>query len=103
MSEQPRPVPEQTQPTVVTSERRREQLSRAVQSQVVAGWQVQSQGEFEVVLVKGRRPNHVLHLILTLVTFGFWVIVWIILALSVHQYRSIISVDEFGNVRNQQV
>lgn len=53
--------------------------------------------------MNGKRPNHVLHLILTLVTFGFWVIVWIILAVTLHESRHIISVDEFGNVRNQGV
>ena len=30
----------------------------------------------------GSRPNHVLHLILTIITFGWWAIVWIILALK---------------------
>jgi len=29
----------------------------------------------------GSRPNHVLHLILTILTGGLWLIVWIILAL----------------------
>lgn len=94
---------QQIQPVIVTPERRRERLSQTVQSEVVAGWRVQSQGEFEVVLVKGKRPNHVLHLILTLVTFGLWLIIWIILAISMRESRNIISVDEFGNVRNQHV
>lgn len=101
--QQPDPVSQQIQPVIVTPERRRERLSQTVQSEVVAGWRVQSQGEFEVVLVKGKRPNHVLHLILTLVTFGLWLIIWIILAISMRESRNIISVDEFGNVRNQHV
>ena len=34
------------------------------------GYRIESQTDFQVVLVKGKRPNHVLHLILTIVTFG---------------------------------
>jgi hypothetical protein len=29
-----------------------------------------------------QRTNHILHLILTLVTFGFWIIVWFFIAMS---------------------
>jgi hypothetical protein len=39
---------------------------------------------------KGRRPNHVLHLILTLVTFGLWAIVWLVLALAMGEKRRLI-------------
>ena len=31
----------------------------------------------ERILVRRRAPNHILHLLLTLVTLGFWVIVWL--------------------------
>lgn len=103
MTAHPFPAGHDSQPAVVTTERRREQLSRAVQAEVVAGWKVQSQGEFEVVLVRGGRPNHVLHAILTFFTIGLWALVWILLALTMRESRRIVSVDEFGNVRNQQV
>ena len=35
-------------------------------------WRVESQLAYEAVLVRGRKTNHVLHLALTLLTFGFW-------------------------------
>jgi hypothetical protein len=31
-------------------------------------------------------PNHVMHLLLTLLTMGFWLIVWILVALSSEPY-----------------
>ena len=35
-----------------------------------------------MVLAEKQTPNHVLHLILIIVTLGFWIIVWIILILG---------------------
>lgn len=33
------------------------------------------------IVVANKGPNHVLHLLLTLVTFGFWFPVWVVLIL----------------------
>ena len=42
----------------------------------------------ERVYAVGQKPNHVLHLILTLVTAGLWGIVWILLAAgTIGNYR----------------
>jgi hypothetical protein len=43
--------------------------------------------------------NHVLHLLLSIITFGFWIFVWILLTIgktkaSSHTAR----IDEFGNI-----
>jgi len=38
-----------------------------------------------VVLTYGRRPNHVLNLLLTLLTFGLGIIVWALLTFGVHR------------------
>ena len=34
------------------------------------------------VLVRGATPNHILHLLLTLVTCGLWLIVWVLLSIA---------------------
>ena len=65
------------------------------------GWGVQSQTDFQAVLVKGSKPNHVLHLVLTLLTVGLWAIVWIALALIGSKKHRVIQVDEYGNVNVQ--
>jgi hypothetical protein len=83
-------------------EQRKELLARAVANQVRQGWRVESQTDYQSVLVTGSRPNHVLHLILTLVTFGLWAIVWIALALLGGEKRMVIDIDEYGNTNIQK-
>ena len=39
------------------------------------------------VLIRAQTPNHVLHLLLTIVTCGFWIIVWIILTISGNKWH----------------
>lgn len=44
------------------------------------GWRIESRTAYTAVLVKGQRVNHILHLLLSLVTVGLWIPVWIFLA-----------------------
>ncbi|MBB3041971.1 hypothetical protein FHU40_001772 [Nocardioides soli] len=50
------------------------------------------------MLVDGKPVNHVLHLILTLVTCFAWAIVWLILVGVGGEKRYSLSVDAYGNV-----
>ena len=84
-----------------TSEQRKDALATAVANSVREGWNVQSQTDYQAVLVKGSKPNHVLHLILTLVTLGLWAIVWIALAFIQKVHHRVIAVDEYGTVNVQ--
>jgi hypothetical protein len=59
---------------------------------------VEHQGDHKAVLVSGSKPNHLLHLILTVLTFGLWAIVWIIVAISGGEKRNTVAVDEYGGV-----
>jgi hypothetical protein len=47
--------------------------------------------------------NHILHLILTLVTCGVWAIVWIVLAFVGGERRIALNVDDYGNVLRQEM
>jgi hypothetical protein len=38
--------------------------------------------EVAVMLTKKKKTSHILHLLLSVITFGFWIIAWIIVALS---------------------
>lgn len=49
---------------------------------VAAGWRVEMMGRQSATLVSGQPCNHLLHLILTLVTCGFWAIAWVLFAVS---------------------
>ena len=85
------------------SEERRELLARTVATQVASGARVESQSDHQAVVVKGKPVNHVLHLILSIVTFGVWAIVWIALAIFGGEKRSMVTVDEYGNAAVQKV
>ena len=38
-------------------------------------------------LAVGRAPNHLLHFFLSLFTFGLWLVVWIVVSVTVENYR----------------
>jgi len=52
----------------------------------------------QVVLEYKAKPNHVLHLILSIVTFGLWLPIWLIVAITSKDKHETIAVDEYGVV-----
>ena len=80
-----------------TSEERRELLARQITSLITQGRRVESQSDFQAVLVQGHRVNHVLHLIMTLITLGVWAIVWLAIVFLGGEKREVVQVDEWGN------
>ena len=44
--------------------------------------------EAALLLSKKRKTNHILHLLLTIITGGLWVIVWILVAISNSSHNS---------------
>lgn len=79
----------------------REKIAKAVHSEVVAGGRVESHSDYNAVVVHGKKPNHVLHLILTIFTCFIWSPVWIILALVQKERRVMLSLDPYGNLVRQ--
>ena len=67
-------------------------LDNAVANYVKWGWRVESRTDQQAVIVKGHRPNHILHLILTIVTLGVWAIVWIAVVVFGGEKRKTITV-----------
>ena len=55
------------------------QVAGSVQAFVNEGWTVVHVGPAAVTLERGRPVNHVLHLLLTLATCGFWALPWLII------------------------
>lgn len=77
-----------------------ETLAERIAKLARSGWRVESQAETSAVLVKGKRPNHVLHLLLTIFTAGLWgLFVWLPLSIFKHESRMVLRVDEMGQVR----
>lgn len=82
----------------VSAEERHARFERLLQRELAAKpWRVESRSEYEAALVRGKRTNHVLHLILTIVTGGAWGIVWIGIAVFGGEKRETVAVDEYGN------
>lgn len=88
---------------VKSADERKMLLARALQTQIAQGARIESQSDFQAVVIKGKHVNHILHLILTLVTFFMWGIVWLALVITGGEKRSIVAVDEYGNVSVQKV
>lgn len=86
-----------------TAEVRKELLAKAIQTQVVSGSRIESQSDFQAILIKGHRVNHALHAIVGLFTLGTWWLVWLILVIAGGEKRHIVSVDEYGNTLVQKV
>ncbi|MGW1532136.1 DUF4234 domain-containing protein [Streptomyces aureus] len=81
----------------------RRNLANAITSEVAAGFRVESQTDAQAVLVKGTGVNHMLQLVLSLVTCGAWAIVWAIMYFVAKPKRLILTLDEFGNVLRQEI
>lgn len=84
------------------SEERKAALARAVANEVRSGWHVQSQTDYQAVLVKGKRTSHGLHVFLTLITLGFWIPVWAVVWYMNRDQHRVIDVDPYGNVNVQK-
>lgn len=90
----------QDQPNSIPLGRRERQeiLNREINRLVLAGCRIESSSDFAFVLTKGRRLNHLLHLILTILTFGIWGLAWIYMGIFGGIKRGEVRVDEFGNL-----
>lgn len=78
--------------TAMSEQIRKTELDHKVRAAVSRGWHVESQSEYQAVLVKGKRPNHILHLLLSIFTLGLWIPVWVFLAVVKHERHEVISV-----------
>lgn len=83
---------------------RKSRLALAVQKEVLAGGRVETQGDYNAVVRFGKGTNHVLHLILSVITVGVWLPVWALLVIvhTIGKSTVVLSVDEFGNLLRQK-
>jgi hypothetical protein len=89
--------------TEKSPEERKALLANTLQGQVAGGARIESQGDFQAVVVSGHRVNHLLHFFVGLFTLGFWWIVGFFIAIFGGEKRRMINVDQFGNVFVQKV
>lgn len=84
-------------------EERRALLAQQLQQAATRGLRVESQTDFQAVLVEGQPINHTLHAILTIFTCLIWGIVWAVIAATGGEKRHQLIVDDFGNVHWQSL
>lgn len=61
---------------------RRAALDRALEFAATRGGVVESRTDYQAFVAYGHPANHVMHAILSILTFGFWLIVWLFVAAS---------------------
>jgi hypothetical protein len=98
-----RPVPYPS--SLVSDAERRMMLAQVVNGFTNSGWRLVGGDSYSAALTRPpRRTNHVLHLLLTVLTCGGWGIVWLILSvLNIAGPARVMHVwvDGYGHVRTQ--
>lgn len=94
-----------TPPQRPTRDQLTELFARTLQMEVAPGGRIggriETQGDLQAVVVRPH-TNHRLHLILTVLTGGFWAFMWLPLAvLRGRKKRQFINIDEFGLITIQ--
>lgn len=67
-----------------------------INEQLVKGCRIESQTPTTTVLLKGERVNHVLHLLLTIITAGLWLPIWVLIAASGGVKRKVVRLEIRG-------
>ncbi|AJW63004.1 hypothetical protein VO54_01527 [Elizabethkingia miricola] len=89
----------------VTNSQRSAKLSNAVANYVAKGYKLVDKNDvaFTAVLHRdAQKTNHILHLLLTLVTCFIWLLIWGLISLTRDEASTVnLYVDEFGNLINK--
>ena len=100
----------QQSPPPPTSEEKTPDERKQILAQTIANtlaqpgrWRVESQSDYNAIVVKGSQPNHILHLILSFLTLGVWLIVWLIIWLVQKERKYMLTIDAYGNTTTQQL
>lgn len=86
-----------------SADERKAMLAQQVQQAVGRGLRIESQSDFQAVLIDGKPVNHTLHAILTIFTCLLWGVVWAVIAGTGGEKREMIVADEFGNIQHQKL
>lgn len=88
-------------PLQLSSSERTTRLDAVIIEAVRYGGRVESRSATQAVIVWGNTTSggvHVIHFLMTMFTCGFWLLVWIPVAMFTRQKRVTITVDPYGNV-----
>ena len=75
-------------------------LDNGLRSYAVSGYATEIKNDFDAIITKQNRTNHILHFILLGPTCGFWIIPWIYLTIvNKNPERHAFWVDEYGRTQ----
>jgi hypothetical protein len=78
---------------MATDVERRQALDGAVRRALEKGARLESRTDYSAVLVVANKPNHALHLVLSIVTFGIWLLTWLLVVRRGNEARIGVTVD----------
>lgn len=78
-------------------------IDHAVRQEVIRGGKVESQSASAATVTYGQPVNHVLHLLLTILTCFLWSPVWALVAVANRPTRVLLSVGPDGQLIRQEV
>ena len=67
------------------------------------GWRMETKAETIAFMVSGKPVNHLLHAVMSLLTGGLWLAVWAGMAVFGGEKRMLARVDQFGEVKADQL
>ena len=76
---------------------------RAVSEARAGGARLESLNDGSAVIVRGRPPRHLTHLILAALTMGAWAVIWVALELFGGERRELLSLNESGEVVRRRI
>lgn len=77
-------------------------LQNAIAACARSGWRLEGAYGNTATMASGQPPNHVLHLILSLLSCGLWIPVWVIAAARGGVRRLVVTVDPAGQISYQR-
>jgi hypothetical protein len=63
------------------------------------GYRIETRLPGQIVLIKGKKPNHILHLLLSVLTLGVWLVVWLLIAIMGGERRQVVAIGPDGKAK----
>lgn len=89
--------------TVKTPEQRKSMLDSALNLYGARGFRTENRSHFQATVSKGKETRHAMHIALSLLTLGVWLVVYIPLWLLAGIRRRLVSIDGYGNTVEQKL
>ena len=86
-----------------TPEQRKAMLDSALNLYGAKGFRIENRSDYQATVSKGKETRHILQLVMTVLTAGIWLLVWIPLWLFTGIRRRMVSVDDYGNTIEQKL